>query len=351
MMAEVLMSIKVNNIKQRNTLTKIKPLTLRKKSHPNLLLTIFILAIRFNMRTVFLLTALLCSVSLYPQSIRIRSVKKIIPADSLSYLLSGVVPGSGLLLVSGSGYKGLSLLDTRTGRIQVITADTGAGYEPEATADAKKVLYRSDSFSDNMKYSSVYSYDISTGAKELLLEKGRDVLPPAVSGNAVLIKSESGIKVEQTGPVLKSGRSGTFVVIEDMMPVLYTGSERKALMPNGDGFYIWASLSPDGSMILYNYRGQGTFICDTDGRILHDLGRINAPKWFNDRLVIGMDDKDDGHRITASELVYYSLGSKKRVIFTSTPDRSEMFPFAAGNRRIAFCSDNGEIYLMKVRVR
>ena len=135
------------------------------------------------------------------------------------------------------------------------------------------------------------------------------------------------------------------------MPVLYRGSERKPLMPNGDGFYIWASLSPDGTKILYNYRGQGTFICDTDGRVLHDLGRINAPKWFNDRVVIGMDDKDDGHRITSSELVYYSLGGKRRVIFTSTPDRSEMFPFAAGNSRIAFCTDKGEIYMMKVRVR
>jgi hypothetical protein len=84
---------------------------------------------------------------------------------------------------------------------------------------------------------------------------------------------------------------------------------------------------------------------------LHDLGRINAPKWFNDRLVIGMDDKDDGHRITSSELVSYSLGDKTKKTLTATPDRSEMFPFGAGNRKIAFCTDKGEIYIMKVRVR
>ena len=303
------------------------------------------------MRTIFLLTALLLTINLYPQNIRVRSVKRITPEDSGSYLLSGVIPGSGLLLVSGSGYNGLSMLDTRNGRLQVITGDTGAGYEPAATADGRKVLYRSDSFSDNVKFSSVSSYDITTGAKDLLLKEGRDVLPPAVAGNSVLVRSEEGIKIKQVGPVLKSGRNEAFLLTEDMMPVLYRGSERKALMPNGDGFYIWTSLSPDGSKILYNYRGQSSFICDTDGRILHDLGRINAPKWFNDRLVIGMDDQDDGHRITGSELVYYSLGDKKRVILTSTPDRSEMFPFAAGNRRIAFCTDHGEIYMMKVRVR
>lgn len=303
------------------------------------------------MRTAIILMIMLFTAEAYPQDIRVRSVKRVIPDDNGSYLLSGVIPGTGQLLVAGSGYTGLMLLDTRKGSLQVITGDAGAGYEPAATADGKKILYRSDTFTGNMKYSSVYSYDIATGSRELLVDKGRDVLPPAVSGNAVLLKSESGMKVEQAGPVLKSGSDGSFVVIEEMMPVLYRGGERKALMPNGDGFYIWASLSPDGTRILYNYQGRGTYICDTEGRIIHDLGRINAPRWFSDRLVIGMDDRDDGHRITSSELVYYSLKDKRSVVFTSTPDRSEMFPFAAGNRHIAFCTDNGEIYLMKVRVR
>lgn len=303
------------------------------------------------MRTAIILMIMLFTAEAYPQDIRVRSVKRVIPDDNGSYLLSGVIPGTGQLLVAGSGYTGLMLLDTRKGSLHVITGDAGAGYEPAATADGKKILYRSDTFTGNMKYSSVYSYDIETGSRELLVDKGRDVLPPAVSGNAVLLKSESGMKVEQAGPVLKSGSDGSFVVIEEMMPVLYRGGERKALMPNGDGFYIWASLSPDGTRILYNYQGRGTYICDTEGRIIHDLGRINAPRWFSDRLVIGMDDRDDGHRITSSELVYYSLKDKRSVVFTSTPDRSEMFPFAAGNRHIAFCTDNGEIYLMKVRVR
>ena len=303
------------------------------------------------MRAAIIIMVLLFSAETYPQDIRVRNVKRVIPEDKGSYLLSGTVPASGLLLVSGSGYSGLKLLETRKGRLDVITIDASAGYEPAVTADGKMVFYRSDRFTDNLKYSSVYSYNINTAKKELLTENGRDVIPPAVSGNAVLLKSEGGTRVEQAGPVLKSGGNGLFVVIEDMMPVLYRGGERKELMPNGDGFYIWASLSPDGTKILYNYQGRSTFICDTEGKILHDLGRINAPRWFSDRLVIGMDDRDDGHRITSSELVYYSLNEKKRVVFTSTPGMSEMFPFAAGNRHIAFCTDNGEIYLMKVRVR
>jgi Tol biopolymer transport system component len=261
------------------------------------------------------------------------------------------VPGSGNLLVAGEGYHGLYMLETRRGRMDIISNEPGAGYEPAVTADGNKIFYRSDIFSDNRKYSSVWCYDIPSGNRELLLEKGRGVNPPAVTGNAVLLKSDSEMRIEQQGPVLKSGSRRAFVVIEEMMPVLYRGDERKELMPNGDGFYIWASLSPDGTKILYNYQGRGSYICSTDGKILHDLGRINAPRWFNDMIVIGMDDKDDGYRITSSDLVYWSLGEKKRVTLTSTPERSEMFPFAVDRRRIAFCTDNGEIYIMKVRIR
>jgi len=303
------------------------------------------------MRTVFLWMVLLLTVEASPQTVRVRSVKQVTPEKSGSYLLSGVVPGSGNLLLAGEGYNGLSLLETRRGRMKVISNEPGSGYEPAATADGKKIYYRSDDFSENRKYSSVWCYDIATGSRELLLEKGRGVNPPAITGNAVLLRSDSEMRIEQRGPVLKSGSARTFVVIEEMMPVLYRGDERKELMPNGDGFYIWASLSPDGTMILYNYQGRGSYICSLDGRILHDLGRINAPRWFDDMIVIGMDDKDDGHRITSSDLVYYSLGEKKRVTLTSTPERSEMFPFAVDRRRIAFCTDDGEIYLMKVRVR
>lgn len=303
------------------------------------------------MRIVFLIVILLLSAEVHPQSIKVRSVKNVTPGTGDSYLLAGVVPGSGHLLLAGEGYDGLSMLDPRRGSVTVVSNETGAGYEPSVTADGRKIFYRSDSFSENRKYSSVWCYDIPTGDREVLVEKGRDVIPPAVAGNSVLLVSASEARIEQRGIALKSGNDRSFVVIEEMMPVLYQGGEKKRLMPNGEGFYIWASLSPDGTRILYNYQGRGSFICDTDGKILHDLGRINAPKWFNDRLVIGMDDKDDGHRITSSELVFYSLGDKRMKVLTATPERSEMFPFAAGKRKIAFCTDNGEIYLMKVRVR
>lgn len=304
------------------------------------------------MRAIILYVVLLVPATLYSQDIRIKSISRIRPEDGRSYLLAGVVPGTRNLLVAGEGYTGLSILDTRRGKVSIISSDQGAGYEPAVTADGRKIIFRSDSFSDRRKYTSVHSYDIETGVSHLVMERERDVLSPAVSGNRVLLKSGQGKRIEDYGAsLLKGNGTETFVVIEDMMPVIYRGEERIPLMPSGDGFYIWASLSPGGSMILYNYQGRNTYICDMEGRVLYDLGRINAPRWLNDQIVIGMDDHDDGYRITSSELVYYSIATRERKMLTSTAGRSEMFPFPFGSGKIAFTTDNGEIYTMKIRIR
>ncbi len=305
------------------------------------------------MRAIGFLLVILLPMTASGQTIRAKAATRVKPADNGSYLLTGVVPGTCLLLVTGEGYKGLSLLDSRRGQLTKISSDAGAGYEPAVTNDGMSVIYRSDLFSDQKKYASLHNYNIVTGEKVTLLEKERGVLPAAVSGNRIMIKSDEKSRVESTGQAeLKGSGNDIFVVIEDLVPVLYTGGERKTLKPSGDGYYIWVSLSPDRSKIAYNFQGRNTFVCNIEGSILYDVGRINAPKWLNDDIIIGMDDRDDGHRVVSSEIVYFSLPDGKRGYLTNTKERTEMHPYPfPGGKKLAFCTDGGEIYLMKLRIR
>jgi len=301
---------------------------------------------------VFLLLVFL-SMNGSGQELRMRSVVKVRGEDSGTNMLAGTVPGSRLLLVTSEGYKGLSLLDSRRGKIRQISSDAGAGYEPAITEDGKSVIYRSDAFAEQKKYTSLYKYDLVTGETATLLDKERGVMPAALSGNRIFIKSESRSRVETSGyESLKGAGDDIFVVIEDLIPVLYAGGERKPLKPSGEGYYIWVSLSPDKSKIVYSFQGRNTFICNTEGRILYDAGKINAPKWLNDNIIVGMDDKDDGYRVVSSEIVYYSLPAEKRSYLTATGNRTEMYPFPfSGGKKLAFCTDKGEIFIMKLRVR
>jgi hypothetical protein len=305
------------------------------------------------MRATISLLILFLSLDVSGQELRMRSVTKVRPDDNRKYMLAGTMPGSRFLLVTGEGYAGLYLLDSRRGKILQISSDAGAGYEPAVTEDGKSVIYRSDAFSEQKKYTSLYKYDLETGETATLIDKERGVLPAAVSGNRVLVKSDNRSSVETSGSeLLKGGGDDIFIVIEDLIPVLYAGGERKPLRPNGEGYYIWVSLSPDKSKIVYNFQGINTFVCNREGRILYNAGRINAPKWLNDNIIIGMDDKDDGHRVVSSEIVYYSLPAEKRRYLTDTGTLSEMYPFpVSGGKKLAFCTDEGDIYMMKIRVK
>ena len=87
-----------------------------------------------------------------------RSVTKVRPEDNGTYMLTGTVPGSRFLLVTAEGYNGLSLLNAKWSKIRKISSDAGAGYEPAITEDGKSVIYRSDVFSEEKKYTSLYKY-------------------------------------------------------------------------------------------------------------------------------------------------------------------------------------------------
>ena len=111
-------------------------------------------------------------------------------------------------------------------------------------------------------------------------------------------------------------------------------------------------LADDGLTVGPAHKNVDIVVAIGTKGILYDAGKINAPKWLNDNIIIGMDDKDDGHRVVSSEIVYYSLPAEKRSYLTATGTRSEMYPFpVSGGKKIAFCTDGGEIYIMKIRVR
>jgi hypothetical protein len=160
-------------------------------------------------------------------------------------------------------------------------------------------------------------------------------------------------KTRMTGMAERvKGDNGTFVLLERLVPVLYSNGRRKELKPNGEGNYIWASLSPDRRMLLYNFRGTSTFISDTAGNILTEIGRLNAPRWINDNLIVGMNDEDDGYRVLRSDIIIYSLKTNQLYNLTKTGEIVEMYPYPIpGKSHVAFQTLNGELFLLHLKIK
>ena len=95
---------------------------------------------------------------------------------------------------------------------------------------------------------------------------------------------------------------------------LYRNGEKVVLKPHGDVNYIWASLSPNQTMILFNTKF-GTAVCDLNGQEIINVGNINAPVWFGNNYIVGMNDQHDGYYFTSSNIVIASVdGDRKSVV-------------------------------------
>ncbi len=138
-----------------------------------------------------------------------------------------------------------------------------------------------------------------------------------------------------------------YVANEDLQIVLYHNGERKILAPHGtDVNYVWISLSPDRTKILFNTL-HGTGVCDLQGKEIVNLGGLDAPVWCGNDKVVGMFDTHDGDFFTSSCIAIRSLDGSIDQQLTD-PKEFGMYPaVSAQTGMIAYSTLNGEVRLMK----
>jgi hypothetical protein len=287
------------------------------------------------------------------QTVKVLRTDQLLSLKDGEFIVSAVSPDDKNVLVSYPAFKGLFIIDIIQNQIHEISDQPGAGYEPCFSADGSKVFFRSDEFVGLKRYSSLSEYDLRSRKKRIIENKSREITSPVIINNQLIYSVEGKRKESVLGSNnLKSKTGNIYVALENLTPVLYINGNRKPITPNGEGNYIWVSLSPDKTMLLYNFRGSGTYVSGLDGIILYDLGRLNAPKWLNNQMIVGMDDKDDGYRVLSSDIICYSLITKLKTNLTSTSDKTEMYPlpFNDGNK-IIYQTVKGELFIMYLSIK
>ncbi len=142
--------------------------------------------------------------------------------------------------------------------------------------------------------------------------------------------------------------SDMYVTNEDLKLVLYKNGTRTELYPHGtDVNYIWSSISPDGTKILFNTR-KGTAVCDLNGKELYYLGQNTFPMWYGNDYVIATTEENDGHNYTAGAVVILSLDGQLQQVLT---DKSEiaMDPSVSYETgQIVYNDIEGNIHLLQI---
>ena len=260
-----------------------------------------------------------------------------------------ISPRGDYLLLSTDTKQGLVKWDFTTGVSTTITKDNGAGSDVCISEDGGLIVYGEISFKDKRRHEAVKSVNLTTGKKQTLAKPSRHI--QGFDVNPGIATTITNGKVNRH--VLKKGdsQSPSRPVLSHEYLKLYITRDGETVMlaPNGvDEHYIWESLSPDGTRVLYYVSGYGAFVCDIYGRNVTPIGNLTAPKWWDDNTVVGMNEVDDEYTITASAIVMRTLDGREQVL--TGDDVIATYPLPCSQSgKIAFSTPDGKIYLITVQ--
>ena len=275
------------------------------------------------MKKVYLFLALAIPMMASAQLLEVGSTERV--TASADAKVAAFSPNGDYLLITNTSNQGLASFDLTSKKSTTISKADGAGYNVQISQDGNSIVYREVTLNaTKSRLSTIVRHDLVANKAKVIATKQNHLAAMVADAN----RPSFSIKDQQL-MMTKNGKTITF-------------------SPNGTQYsYHWASLSPNGQKVSYYISAVGCFVCDIDGKNIQFIGHnCYAPVWYNDNIIIASDSKDDGHVITESAIVAYSLDGKKQVL--TNGDYIAVFPQATTGK-IAYSTSEGEIYIMNVK--
>ncbi len=247
------------------------------------------------------------------------------PGDACHPVLS---PDGALLLYSSVDHTGLNAYDMSTGAVSLLDESAAAGFAPVFSTDSRRVFYRTAVSVDGLINRDVRCVDILTGRSTRLEGPSR--------------KSKALQSIDRT----------TYAVADyDHINVAVDGVVKELSPVDGAHSYLWASISPDGTRLLFNEPFKGVFVSDLDGSNARCLSlKGDFPSWVDNDDVAFVVTSDDGYVVTESKIVVLDLTTGGEV--SVTPDEVTVSELTASpvTGDVVYSTVEGEMYRMNVIV-
>ena len=301
-------------------------------------------------KTIFPLL-LIIALAANGQLLNVQSIEplNIQQQDNLTTQAVAISPRGDYVLLSTDTKQGLVKWDLTTSTATTLTDDEGAGSDVRISDDGQQIVYGEVTYKDKRRHQAVKAFDLSSGKKQTLVKATRHLDGFAVNQETAITITDGRLKIHalKKGADLSSSRP---VLTRHHLKLYITrDGVTTMLAPNGaDKRYIWGSLSPDGTRVLYYVSELGAFVCDVDGTHVIAMGDLTAPRWWDDSIIVGMDETDDEYSIVSSRIVARSLDGQEQVL--TGDDVIATYPLPSlQSGKIAFSTPDGRIYLINVK--
>ena len=275
------------------------------------------------MKKIFLSLALAVSMMASAQVFEVGQLTKLNTPTDTDVKVAGVsADGSYILITNGSNH-GLRRYDVATGKTTTISTAAGAGYNVQISNE--EIVYRETKFDkQGLRKNDVIRLDLATSKTATIAKAQRDFKKMVVSNTTMSVS------------------------IENRLMVVHRNGKNIVVAPNGKHLsYIWASISPDGKKLCYYVCGNGCWVSNIDGSNPQYIAHAcRAAQWYDNNTIVAMADEDDGHFMTASRIVAYTLDGKMQVLTNDSMIAIE--PYAA-NGAVVFSTLDGEVYMLNVK--
>lgn len=277
------------------------------------------------MKKIFLFLALIIPMMVAAQVFEVGQLTKLSTPTDTDVKVAGVSPDGSYVLITNGANQGLRRYDVTTGECTTISNADGAGYNVKISNEGQEIVYRETTLGkDHLRKHNI------------------------VRMNMVDAKRAVVAKAQRNASAMVTSSAKQSVSIQDRLMVVNRNGKNIVVAPNGKHLsYIWPSISPDGTKLCYYVCGNGCWVSNIDGSNKQYIAHAcRAAQWYDNNTIVAMADEDDGHFITASRIVAYTLDGKMQVLTNDSMIAIE--PYAAANS-VVFSTLDGEVYMLNVK--
>lgn len=240
------------------------------------------------------------------------------------------------LLFSPTHAKELILFDFATRQSRVVSSKGVPGFSAIFGQNGKVYYVTMERRKNNLIYRTGHEFDPVTGKDKVVLKPQHGAVHVVMGSKGVAIVGE-----KKSWNVKKAG-----VFAWTQGPKLYiveNGKTRTLTPVQGSVGYLWASISPDGTKVVFEAAAKGLYVCDLNGRILAQLGKYLMPCWLNDDYLVAMTSSGSKH-ISGSHIFLVKADGTQ--VETLTPEDGAIQPSVAAGK-VVYTTREGAVHLME----
>jgi len=292
-----------------------------------------------------ILSAMLLGASLigYAQ-LNVASIEKVTLPEGVTASQATISPDGSFVVLSIAEKEGIQKLDLATSALTTVS-NTGNMFDLKI-ADNGTVIFRESKTVNKLRQTALKAVNVA-GIESTVVPFTRDLQGFAVEGETVMAMNKGQFTTKSFGATKTVAPVAS---IDHGRMVITVNGESKVVAPQGteSQSYLWPSVSPDGTRVVYYLGRKGAYVCNIDGSNPVFLGGIRAPRWYDNNTVVGMNDQDNGEYVYASKIVAVKADGSFSQMLTDDASMAMYPSVTTDGAKIAFTTPAGELYIINL---